>query len=332
MPIAAKIFSKVKRIANEQVAGSVLGGIIAKKISGNYILMYHGVSKTGSTRFNSRHASIVCFRKQIAFLKKYCSVISLTDFADGKFDPDKPNFAVTFDNGYLNNFLNAKPVLEDYRCPATFFITGLNEVNDNILWADFVNIATTLTNAELKIDGETFRKQGNCYFSQDSGKSIYEIIKHQRADYQYKLKVKEAFANHVHFQDDMEVKEYWQLMNDQQIAETSHSTYIKIGSHGYYHNNLGSLPHQVAVDELVRSKKYLESLVQYEIQELAYPDGSYTPQLVQSARQSGLKIQLAADHFLFNESPDNTNIKKRYGIYSVDSCLNQLFTAIKTAG
>ncbi len=328
MPVAARIFSKVKRVANEQIAGSFLGGISAKKISGNYILMYHGVTTTGSTRFNSRHASIPCFRKQIAFLKKYCAVISLQDFFEEKFVTGKANFAITFDDGYLNNFTNAKPILEEFNCPATFFITGLNQINDNILWADYVNIASTLANADIEIEGELFRKTGNTYYSVSSEKSLYHIIKHQKPDYGFKQKVKEAFAKHVRFQDNPAVKEYWQLMSDSQITETARSPLIKIGSHGYYHNNLGTLSNQIATSELTLSKKYLEALTQYDIQELAYPDGSYTPQLVQSARQSGFTIQLAADHFLFNEAPDNPDIKKRYGIYSIDSCLNQLFTAI----
>ena len=329
MSIAAKIVSKAKRICTEQIGGSFMGGLVAGQIEGNYILMYHGVSTTGDTRFNRRHASVECFTKQITFLKKYCSVISLQDFFEGKFVAGKPNFALTFDDGYLNNFTNARPILEDFKCPATFFITGLNEVGDNMLWADYVNIASVLTDKDITVEDELFKKQGNTYFSQSSGKSLYEVIKHQKADYGYKLKVKEAFAKYVSFEGVAEIKEYWQLMSDQQITETSRSPFIKIGSHGYYHNNLGTIAHDKALDELSRSKKYLENLVQYEVREVAYPDGSYTPQLVTSAKQMGFNVQLAADHFLFNETPNNPNIKKRNGIYTIDTCLNQLFTAIK---
>jgi peptidoglycan/xylan/chitin deacetylase (PgdA/CDA1 family) len=329
MSFAARAISKAKRVATEQIAGSFMGGLVAGSIKGNYILMYHGVTATGSTRFNRRHASLHCFRKQVAFLKKYAAVISLDDFFERKFQTGKANFALTFDDGYLNNFTYAKPVLEEFKCPATFFITGLNEINDPILWADYVNIASTLTEADIEIEGELFRKRGNTYVSQLSGKSLYEVVKHQKAGYSFKQKVKQAFGKHVSFENDPAIKEYWQLMNDRHIEETSHSAYIKIGSHGYYHNNLGTISHANALDELNRSKKYLENLVQYNIRQLAYPDGSYTPELVKSAQQMGFNIQLAADHFLYHEAPDNADIKKRSGIYTIDTCLNQLFTAIK---
>jgi peptidoglycan/xylan/chitin deacetylase (PgdA/CDA1 family) len=330
MSFATKTLSKLNRICTEQIAGSLLGGLVANSINGNYILMYHGVTSTGSTQFNRRHASVNCFRKQISFLKKYCSVISLDDFFQGKFVPGKPNFALTFDDGYLNNYTYARPILEEYKCPATFFITGLNEVGDNMLWADYVNIASTLTNEEIIVEDEPFTKKGGSYFSKLSGKSIYDVIKHQKADYSYKQKVKGAFSKCVSFENENAIKEYWQLMNDQQIIETSRSAYITIGSHSYYHNNLGTISHQAAIDEITRSKKYLENLVQYDVRQIAYPDGSYSPQIVTAAKQLGFNVQLAADHYLFDERPDNTDIKKRYGIYTIDTCLNQLFTAIKT--
>ena len=328
MSFSGRVVSKVKRTVTEQVAGSWIGGFTARKISGNYILMYHGVTADGGTRFNRRHASVACFEKQLQFLKKYCSVISLDDFFDGKFDPQKPNFALTFDDGYLNNFTYAKPLLETYKCPASFFITGLNEVKDEILWADYVNIASVLTDADMEIENEPFKKRGDVYFSALTGKSLYEVVKTQKADYSFKQKVKEGFGKYVKFENDPSVREYWQLMNDEQIRQTAKSKYIKVGSHGYFHNNLGAIPQEDALDELERSKKYLESLVQYEIKQLAYPDGSYTPSLVKVAGQTGFNVQLAADRFLFNESTDNVDIKKRCGIYSIDTCLNQLFTAI----
>jgi len=331
MGFPAKVISKIKRVATEQLAGSFLGGLTAKSIHGNYILMYHGVNAEGGTRFNRRHASVACFKKQVSYLKRHCSVISLNDFYEGKFDSKKPNFALTFDDGYLNNYTYARPVLEQYQCPATFFITGLNEAGDNILWADFVNIASVLTSEDIEIESELFQKRGNTYYSKETGKSLYEVVKHQRADYAYKLKVKTAFAKHVNFENEPAIKEYWQLMDDRQIAETSKSAFVKIGSHGYYHNNLGSIAIESATDELRQSKKYLENLVQYNITQVAYPDGSYTPGLITAAAQMGFNVQLAADHYLFNEKPDNPLIKKRFGIYTIDTCLNQLFTAIKNA-
>ena len=201
MTFSARVFSKINRVANEQLGNSFAGGLVAKQVKGNYILMYHGVSSDGNVRFNRRHASVACFKKQLEFLKKHCAVISLYDFFNEKFVAGKPNFALTFDDGYLNNFVHARPLLEAYKCPATFFITGLNKVNDSILWADYVNIASALTSADIEVEGELFKKKGSSYISEVSGKSIYEVIKHEKAGYDYKLKVKDAFSKIVYFEN-----------------------------------------------------------------------------------------------------------------------------------
>jgi peptidoglycan/xylan/chitin deacetylase (PgdA/CDA1 family) len=323
-----RIFTKVGKVVQEQLAQSAFSSLVAGRIKGNYILMYHGISDDQKNIFNRRHLSYKCFIKQVKFLKKHYNVISLADYFSGNYDYTKSNFVLTFDDGYLNNFIYAKPILEQYGCPATFFITGLNQLGDNILWADYVNIASILTDDDVKIDSEVFRKKGETYYSLDTGKSIYDIIRYDRTDYDYKNRVKEAFAPHVNFKANVKFQEYWQLMNNDQVRELSNSPQLTVGSHGYFHNNLGSVSHQQALSELEKSRNYLENVTQKKIDKLAYPDGSYTLELIQACHDMGFTIQLAADKSLYNESPRNEFIKRRHGIYTVDSCLNQIFSTV----
>ncbi|MDB5282002.1 MAG: polysaccharide deacetylase family protein [Bacteroidota bacterium] len=329
MSFGTKVFSKINRVAAEQIGQSFLSGLIARGIKGNYILMYHGITADGNTLFNKRHISYQCLEKQIQFIKKHFSVISLQDFFEEKFDNTRPNFAITFDDGYVNNFIYAKPILEKYKCPASFFITALNEAGDNILWGDMLNIASVFTDENLSIDGEKFEKKNSIYYSVETGKSIYDLVRFERTGYDYKVKIKEALRQHLNFENNPALREYWQLMSDKHIIETSKSEYIKIGCHGYYHNNLGSIPHEQAVMELANGKKYLEGLIQKKVDQLAFPDGSYTLELSEAAYNMGFSLQLAADKFLFDKDDHELHIKKRHGIYAVDSCLNQLFTALK---
>jgi hypothetical protein len=73
----------------------------------------------------------------------------------------------------------------------------------------------------------------------------------------------------------------------------------------------------------------MEGLTQQKIDQLAFPDGSYTLKLSDDAYDMGFTIQLAADRYLFNKNEHEAHIKRRHGIYAIDSCLNQLFTALK---
>ncbi|HTQ02598.1 MAG TPA: polysaccharide deacetylase family protein [Polyangiaceae bacterium] len=65
-----------------------------------------------------------CFERQVVFLKKYFNVIGVEElcaFADGK--PLPPNaVAITFDDGYLDNYEVALPILKRHDAKAVFFI------------------------------------------------------------------------------------------------------------------------------------------------------------------------------------------------------------------
>ena len=289
----------------------------------NKIIMYHGVDLVGDTTFNTRQTSVKCFELQIQFLKKHCNVISLEDFFEKKFDDTKSNIAITFDDGYLNNYKYAKPILEKHQAYATFFITGLNQTEDDILWADFLNIVSKQTNESFQIKGMTFILKDGIYYN-EKNESIYEIVKNKYPEYSFKKEIFEALKQFDGFKNEDKYTDYWKLMSDEQIIETSKSKFISIGSHGYHHNNLGKISMEDAVAELINSKNYLEKLTQKNVTSIGYPDGSYSRELVNKADELGFKYQLAAEGFLFAEDIVDPRIRDRKGIYSCDSCGNQL--------
>lgn len=297
---------------------------------GAVIIMYHGIDSVGSTQFNTRHAAKSHFEMHIKFLKKHTNVISVTDFFDKKFNPDKLNVAITFDDGYLNNFENALPILEAYQCPATFYITGINNVEDKILWADLVNIASKLQNKNITVEGEEFENRNGIYFSKDRDLNLYQVIKYHNASYNYKLAVYKAFDDvYRKFTAEPKYDEYWRLMSDAQIAETSRSKYVEIGSHSYYHNNLGTIPLADAKAELAMSVSYLTGLTGKPINSIAYPDGSYSKDVIDEAEKVGLACQLAADGYLYDDDKFDSRISDRNGIYSCDDFANQLLVTLK---
>ncbi len=288
------------------------------------ILMYHGVDFSGNTKFNSRHTSQDDFRKHVHFLKKYCHIISLKDFFEKRFIAGKPNIALTFDDGYRNNFQYAMPILEEAKVNGTFYITGLNQGANDILWADYLNIASTLTLQDIRINGEDFRQNNGKYVSRETGKSLYTIIKDEKADTDFKLQMMESFVDLYDFKADIEYDDYWKLMTDEQIQLCGDSAFIEIGSHGFLHNNLGTISERLATKEMSDSKIYLENLIQKDIDSIGYPDGSYSRATLDSAEVLGYKFQTAAEGFRFLEDETDNRIRDRKGMYTCDTCANQL--------
>lgn len=88
------------------------------------VLMYHSISDRSDNPYT--HVDLDIFLKQMKFLHDNdYSVISVDELVDGiksgrKF-PHK-TVVITFDDGYVDNYLYAFPVLSKYKMPATIFI------------------------------------------------------------------------------------------------------------------------------------------------------------------------------------------------------------------
>jgi len=296
---------------------------------GKMILMYHGIDKVGSKKYNLRFVGVNDFEKQIVYLKKYFNVISIEEYFEKKFVKGRINIALTFDDGYANNYNYALPILEKYKVPATFFITALNRSDYNILWSDFVDIAATLTDEGIKIKEDQYCKKGNRWVLRSGNKSLHQVIK-EKGTFEYKRETFESILKLMNdFRIDKKYFEYWMLMSDKEIADASKSHLISIGSHGCLHNNLGNIAHADAVNELQKSKEYLENLTQKPCESLGYPDGSYTRELIESAYEMGFKYQLAAESYIFEEDKNDPRIKNRYGVYPAYSSANIIKDFIK---
>jgi len=321
-----RIINKLRRISNDIFFNSSIYGKFVLKNTNHTILMYHGCDSKGDVTYNSRHTSKEAFRKHMIFLKKNSHIISLKDFFEKKFIKGRPNFAITFDDGYLNNYTNAYPIAEELKIPITFFITGLNKTNTNILWADFLNIASVHRNESIIINNEIFKKRGNTFYGMESKLSLYNVIKEVNTSFEYKIMMMQSFGEAEVFKLNPNLFEYWHLMSDLEIEKCSKSTFIEIGAHGYYHNNIGNLSNIDGENELKNVKMYLENILQNEITSIAYPDGSYKRETIDISEKLGYLYQVAAEGLHFKEDETDNRIRDRKGVYTCDSIANQLIT------
>ncbi len=116
------------------------------------------------------------------------------------------------------------------------------------------------------------------------------------------------------FRRNTELYDLWQLMTDEEIKKASLSPNVTIGSHGFYHNNLGSLSNQDAVDEVIMSRTYLEGIIQKPVTTIGFPDGSYTEQLNDSLLQEGWNKQFVVD-YRYDDEGKRDSIYERFGLY-----------------
>lgn len=93
------------------------------------ILLYHRVSDQFRDHVT---IGIERFDEHMAYLAKHYPVVSLKEIVEGKIPRNtaKPVIAVSFDDGYLDNYENAAPILLKHQVPCTFFVST-EKVRDN---------------------------------------------------------------------------------------------------------------------------------------------------------------------------------------------------------
>ena len=87
------------------------------------VLMYHRIASLQTDPWQLA-VNTQNFEQQLRVLKKRYQVIPVNELMDnlsGK-KPKPKNVCITFDDAYADNYLYAKPLLEMYQCPATFFV------------------------------------------------------------------------------------------------------------------------------------------------------------------------------------------------------------------
>ncbi|TGE08040.1 polysaccharide deacetylase family protein [Hymenobacter fodinae] len=116
-----RLINKIKRIVTPRAA----------------VLMYHRIGHTESDIWQLSVAPNF-FKRQLQFLRSNYNVISL----DTLLQQHKTNriqrgsIAITFDDGYIDNYIIALPLLAKYNLPATFFVPTQTVDSPEEFWWD----------------------------------------------------------------------------------------------------------------------------------------------------------------------------------------------------
>ena len=136
----------------KKLAGGILGNQFMANLGCWFnrhrplVLLYHGVtdhkSFPGIENYHGKHISATDFQRQIRWLKKHFKIVSLKEMENNlEAAADQPLCALTFDDGYKNNFDQAFPILQTEAVTATFFLTGNFIEKRQPLWTDRLEFA-----------------------------------------------------------------------------------------------------------------------------------------------------------------------------------------------
>ncbi|MGI9327967.1 MAG: polysaccharide deacetylase family protein [Pseudomonadales bacterium] len=229
------------------------------------------------------------FEAQIRWLQKHYTIISLDELSRrlGAQDPLQRGLAViTFDDGFLDNYQYAAPILEKYDVRGAFFIT-VEPVNDGSApWFSRTYRAFELTEATVweSPDGQSFqlndpsqRIAARHRINRQCASTQYEDQLSLLEPLELTLGVVNSSASRVMVN--------WEEVKD--LRSRGHT----VGSHTLSHPNLTLLDDPSLDNELRGSKDKLEERIQQPVHHLSYPNPIVQPHwnrhVVEAAKNCG---------------------------------------------
>lgn len=281
-----------------------------------YIVMYHYVRDLKHSRYpNVKGLDIELFRQQIAYLKAHFSVVRMEEVLaalDGQSVLPENAVLLTFDDGYIDHFTYAMPILEEEKVQGSFFIPGKTFDTHNLLDVNKIHyilaaadIRSLLTDVFERMDhyrGREFDYPANAELFEkyavanrfDSKETIFvkRVLQTVLPERVRNLISSDLFERYVGVSE--EVLAYELYMSREQIR-TMKRHGMHIGIHGYDHYWLGNLPAEQMEEDISKALEVMGELIDTDNWVMNYPYGNYSKDVVEYIRQKGCKMGMTTE-------------------------------------
>src|SRR5256886_4335763 len=235
------------------------------------VLAYHKVSPDPHPFFEPDHPT--AFEQHMRFLSRCYRVMPLMELVERNRRGDIPHraVAITFDDGYRDNYEYAFPILKKYGIPATIFVATGSIDTGEPLWHDRIFDSFRYTRREHV----SLRHIGLRDFSLETD----QLRRHSLA--LVLTRAKELYGHsRCKFVEEVEkalkpnlpASLKHRMLTWQQIREM-HQNGIVFGSHTVTHPVLSRIPRDEVVKELSESKRQLSEHLNTTVCAFAYPNG-----------------------------------------------------------
>jgi peptidoglycan/xylan/chitin deacetylase (PgdA/CDA1 family) len=263
---------------------------------GPRILYYHRVVEAVGPYDLGLSVSVANFERQIAHLTARYDVLPLETLLDRVAAGERLSpraLALTFDDGYRDNYTLAWPVLARHRCPATVFVTTGHVGGSRLFWwdrvvslvvrADAAAVRTLVEDPGLPGD---LRRAIAELAGRRSGAAAASLVgglkRAGRSAREAALALIEARLARPEF-DTGRGRVFLSWDEIRAMAAGG----ITFGSHTHSHRVLPELTPEEAEEELAVSKRLIEENVGIPVRMLAYPDGCFAGPVKALARRLG---------------------------------------------
>ena len=284
------------------------------------IFLFHGVVKKDLFKirnYNKKHILQKNFISILQQLKKNGCILSLDEIytsIKNKIPLPKNTYAITFDDGFENNYSIAAPILSDLNLSATFYFATDFVENNAMSWIDKLEYCL-----EVKKKGEVYIPWMQKKVGFDTNKSKINLLENIRTFVKNDLNFNiENFV--TNFFSDCKIRVISQLdssidkkINWSQVRNLNKSSLFTIGGHSHNHLSFGSLDQAKSNFQLNKSFKLFKDKLNIDINHYSYPEGQkkdYNETLISKLKYKGIKLCPTAIPGVNNFKTDFFNLRR----------------------
>ncbi len=278
-----------------------------------HTVMYHYTRDLRHSRYPEiKGLDVALFREQIEYLKNSFQIVTMEEViaaCSGETELPERAMLLTFDDGYVDNYTFAFPILEEFGIQGSFFIPGktfashqlldVNKIHYILAVADIHNLVI-----DLKREMEYYRGQEYDYPSTeelfqrygvpnrfDGGEVIFvkrmlQTVLPEQLRNQISSKL---FTKYVGVSEEQLAYELY--MTEEQIRTMKrHGMFI--GVHGYDHYWLGNLTLEQMKEDISLALDTLDEFIDRRCWVMNYPYGNYSQGVVQYIKSQGACVGL----------------------------------------
>jgi peptidoglycan/xylan/chitin deacetylase (PgdA/CDA1 family) len=213
------------------------------------------------------------FEKQITYLVKNYHVISMDELIDRvqKKKRIRRCVAITFDDGFKDNYKNAYPILRKHFIPATIFLTTGYIENQHAPWfikLRYMFMKTKKTDLKLSINKEMVLPMRTKEEKFAASERIMIYLKDSPNP--KRLEMLDKLCMELGIDDFNEIDDL--MLSWDEIREMSKNG-ISFGAHTVNHPVLTKIPLNLVEEEIQQSKQTIEKIIDKPITGFAYPFG-----------------------------------------------------------
>lgn len=260
------------------------------------ILCLHRVSDEESITFPP--FKIKDFERLLQYIGKYYQVVTIGTLS--RINNGKPALIFSFDDGFLDVYENALPLLKKHGFPCNLNVVTRCLDNNFQIW----------TQRQNNLIEEIYRRKHNCSFHLGDKKLLIDnfnpknIIKKNLELFHFLFSKDEIFVEQ--FLNDAENEMSFKIpatpmMSWKHLKEALEKYTIELGSHSESHITLSNIQDkEKLIREIRESKIIIEERTGRKIEIFAFPNGNYNDEILQQSKLAGYKHVLTVDEKLLD--------------------------------